>query len=67
MLECLERRNLLAVGTLTGVASSIVAVTGSDFDGLPYIYGTPTTGNLTTASGSLPVTYDGHLPPGYTT
>ncbi len=66
-VECLERRELLVAGMLTGVAYSIVAVTGTDQFGFPYIYGTPTTGNLTTASGSLPITYNEQFPPGYAT
>ncbi len=65
-VEFLERRDLLA-GVLTGVAYEIDAVTGTDYDGLPYIwsYGTPV--NLTTASGSLPISYDEEFPPGYAT
>ena len=66
-VECLERRDLLAVGTLTGVAYEIDAVTGTDFEGLPYIQSVESTGNLTTASGSLPIAYNEQFSPGYAT
>ncbi len=36
-VDFLERRDLLA-GVLTGVAYEIDAVTGTDYDGLPYIW-----------------------------
>ena len=66
-VECLEQRDLPAVGTLTGVAYEIDAVTGTDFEGLPYITSVESTGNLTTASGSLPIQYNEQFPPGYAT
>ncbi len=66
-VECLERRDLLAVGTLTGVAYEIDAVTGTNYYGLPYIRSVESTGNLTTASGSLPIQYNEQFPPGYAT
>jgi hypothetical protein len=65
--EYLERRTLLDGGTLTGVAYEIDAVTGTDYDGLPYIRTVEKTGNLTTASGSLAITYDEEFPPGHAT
>ena len=54
-------------GVLTGVAYEIDAVTGTDYDGLPYITSVESTGNLTTASGSLPIQYNEQFPPGYAT
>ena len=60
-------RHLLAVGTLTGVAYEIDAVTGTDFDGLPYITTVESTGTLTTASGSLPIAYNEQFSPGHAT
>jgi len=66
-VECLERRELLAVGTLTGVAYEIDAVTGTDYDGLPYVRSVESTGNLTTASDSLPIAYNEQFAPGYAT
>ena len=66
-VECLERRTLLDAGMLTGVAYEIDAVTGTDYDGLPYIRTVEKTGNLTTASGSLAITYDEEFPPGHAT
>ena len=66
-VECLERRDLLASGMLTGVAYEIDAVTGTDYYGLPYITSVESTGNLTTASGSLPIQYNEQFPPGYAT
>jgi Fibronectin type III domain len=65
-VERLERRDLLA-GMLTGVAYEIDAVTGTDYDGLPYIQSVESTGNLTTASGGLPIQYNEQFPPGYST
>jgi hypothetical protein len=66
-VECLEQRDLLAVGTLTGVAYEIDAVTGTDFGGLPDMQSVESTGTLTTASGSLPIQYNEQFPPGYAT
>ncbi len=66
-VECLEQRDLLASGMLTGVAYEIDAVTGTDYYGLPYITSVESTGNLTTASGSLPIQYNEQFPPGYAT
>ncbi len=65
-VESLEHRVLLD-GTFTGVAYEVDAITGTDYNGLPYIFSVESTGNLTTASGSLPIQYNEQFPPGYAT